>query len=341
MWKKRMGKGIMAYMALILLLNSFSLGAFAAESIRMDIPIVARGADCEAVIADANGNTLQTLALKKGVESSFTVECDGLKRFVYTVRLTDADTDDVIYDKTVYETAVTLYYRPSGELSGALEIRLAGDVAAPKKETAEFVNKVITPVSIDPPVKKRVEGSPKSDGTFTFVMTAVSNTAGLERMPMPNGAAEQRVTMQIIGSGEKEFGDIELKEEGVYTYAITEQKGDAAGYTYDTSVYNVIATVTRGENGLAVTTVRTKDGVETDDIVFTNVYTEPASSDTAGTTSTSSSGGDSGTGTGTSPRTGDERNLGFWIGSSAAVLLAILALAVYYIRQRRRDKRSK
>lgn len=42
--------------------------------------------------------------------------------------------------------------------------------------------------------------------------------------------------MNILGSGEKEFGVAEITKAGTYEYEITEVNTKAANYTYDTTV---------------------------------------------------------------------------------------------------------
>ena len=68
--------------------------ASAAETAQVHIPILAQGADCTAELTDLLGNRLQLLELKKGIPGEFVIECTGLMRFSYSVRLIDADTGE-------------------------------------------------------------------------------------------------------------------------------------------------------------------------------------------------------------------------------------------------------
>ena len=72
------------------------------ESVAVSIPVIAEGGDCTAELLDEDGNQLQTLALKDGVEDSFSLTCQGLGKHSYSIRLADVDSDTVSYDKTVY-----------------------------------------------------------------------------------------------------------------------------------------------------------------------------------------------------------------------------------------------
>ena len=337
MGNKRFKGLLLACLALALCLNALCLGALAEERMEVGIPVVAQGADCTVALQDAAGKEIKTIQLKAGENKLFTVLLDRLGSTEYTLRLKDADTDEINYDGTVFNISLTLYNKEDGELGHVLVIHLP-DTPKEKLETAKFVNiPKQTAVSIDPPVKKVVTGSPATSEVFTFVLRAVSNTAGLERMPMPKGSEAQQVTVQITGAGEKEFGPITFTRPGVYVYAVSEQRGSATGYTYDAAAYTVTATVTRGDGGLEETMTITRDGRAVDGITFTNAYTAPTATPTVKPTN---DGGSSSSGrTGTSPRTGDVRNLALWIGVSVALLLLIAALVAYYLRSRRRGRR--
>lgn len=127
------------------------------------------------------------------------------------------------------------------------------------------------PVTIDPPVKKVVKGNPSKNETFTFQMKAVTEGA-----PMPEGAKDGVLTMNIVGSGEKEFGVAEITKAGTYVYEITEVNTKAENYKYDTTVYKMTVEVKEVADGTQVKLVKTET-VEggNGQIVFTNTYEEP------------------------------------------------------------------
>ena len=145
----------------------------------------------------------------------------------------------------------------------------------------------------DPPVKKEITGDePAKAETFTFMLTAVSFEPDDDsakdltgNMPMPDGADGQKMTMDVKAGETKEFGKFDLVVTGVYTYTITEVKGDAEGYSYSDETHTIVYTVTKDEDG-SLNCVKTVDGneiepeKETDEenvskFTFTNVYTMP------------------------------------------------------------------
>ena len=161
---------------------------------------------------------------------------------------------------------------------GQLVAEVTSDDGAKAKFTNTFTPE---PVIIDPPVQKVVTGdTPATPATFTFQMKAITEGA-----PMPAGSADGIMTMQITGAGSKEFGEAEITETGTYVYEITELKGAAEGYTYDTKVYTLTVTVTQDDKGnLQKEEVYTVDGKEAESPVFTNKYEKPKIPTTGDTT---------------------------------------------------------
>jgi len=150
-------------------------------------------------------------------------------------------------------------------------------------EEGYTITNTFKPVWGDPPVGKEIIGDkPHKVETFTFKLKAVSTTAeGLSgKMPMPEAAnGAQEMTMEIEGTGTKEFGKFDMVKVGKYEYEISEVKGDAEGFTYDKTVYNLTYEVTAGENNELVLTTYV-DGKKVDEIdasyfTFTNEYTAP------------------------------------------------------------------
>ena len=93
---------------------------------------------------------------------------------------------------------------------------------------------------------------------------------------MPEAAGgESSMTLDITGSGTKEFGKITYTEPGEYSYTVTELAGDNPRCEYDGSVYRVTAIVTEDPETymLSVETVYEKDGEEVDTAVFKFVNT--------------------------------------------------------------------
>lgn len=128
------------------------------------------------------------------------------------------------------------------------------------------------PVSVDPPVKKVVKGSPKEAAKFTFQMKALA-----KEQPMPEGSVEGLKTLTITGSGSGEFGEIVFTMPGTYRYEITEKNEGIANYKYDESTYVLTFTVEDRSGELTVRTSVEKGGKTAEDVIFINQYTEPKS----------------------------------------------------------------
>ena len=106
-------------------------------------------------------------------------------------------------------------------------------------------------------------------------MKAESNTVELEEMPMPEGSEGQEKTVEIVGEGEYEFGDITFTLPGTYVYSIIEENTGAKNYKYDSSIYTVTYVITQEGSELVLERTIEKDGEEADDVVFTNEYKKP------------------------------------------------------------------
>ena len=125
-------------------------------------------------------------------------------------------------------------------------------------------------------VQKTLSGRDWKDGdSFTFTLTADEGT------PMPE---EDGRSVTITNESESKtavFGPITYEEAGVYSYTITETKGDIGGITYDTHPVKVTVTVTDNDfDGYLETTVTydnlsaiaDEDKEVTAAAAFTNVY---------------------------------------------------------------------
>ena len=63
------------------------------------------------------------------------------------------------------------------------------------------------------------------------MLRSVSNTAGVNPMPMPTAVGgKQSMTANVYRRGSIEFGEFELTKEGTYIYEITEVDGKLDGY---------------------------------------------------------------------------------------------------------------
>ena len=143
-------------------------------------------------------------------------------------------------------------------------------------ESNHVTHPMATPVTVDPPVTKAYAGNATdSDATFTFTLTQVSNTAGIESNPMPNDTDAKAVETKVTGQSTSEFGVITFLRPGTYVYKVTEVNDGQSDWTYDTETFTLTYVVELDGQELKVTGTITKaDGTEVDSATFTNTYTE-------------------------------------------------------------------
>ncbi|MBQ8015095.1 MAG: hypothetical protein IJ264_02800, partial [Clostridia bacterium] len=121
-------------------------------------------------------------------------------------------------------------------------------------------------------LKEGENDKPVKDGQFavTIKPDAGNDSSGYE---IPD-----KKTADVKPDGTFDLGEIKFIKPGTYSFTITEDKGDAAGYTYDSSEYVLIYTVEPDDsaNEFKITkTVLTKDGNPANEIEFLNRYETP------------------------------------------------------------------
>ena len=124
-----------------------------------------------------------------------------------------------------------------------------------------------TPVTVNPDLKKTVEGNPANPAKFTFNFKALD-----ANNPMPEGSVDGIKEATITGSGTTSIGNIEFKLPGTYVYELTEVQGAARGYTYDQTVYTFTYKVKDVNGDLQSELVITKGTEEVNTAELTNVY---------------------------------------------------------------------
>ena len=93
---------------------------------------------------------------------------------------------------------------------------------------------------------------------------------------MPAGSVLGKKVVTVNGAGEIDFGDIEFKAVGKYTYKVVELDTGLANYTYDKTEYTVVVDVTADANNQLVANYEIKKGTETvNDLTFNNKYEVP------------------------------------------------------------------
>ena len=123
--------------------------------------------------------------------------------------------------------------------------------------------------------------TPLTEGQFTFELRDKDGTV----LQTKTNDADGNVTFDEIkynlvkDAAYKDNTDKKVDDIGEYQYTVNEVKGDAAGYTYDDTIYTINATVTDAGNGtLTVTPVihsskATSEDATVTGMEFTNTYT--------------------------------------------------------------------
>ncbi len=199
------------------------------------------------LLKDSEGNTVSE-AVNAG--NSFTFEAlafDKVGTYTYTVSEVKGDKGGVTYDETVYTVTVTVTDNGEGKLVATVEggeaITFTNTYSAAKADVVISGSKVLT-------------GRDIIDGEFTFQLKD----------------ADGDVISEAVNAGNAfTFEALTFDQAGVYTYTVSEAKGDKGGVTYDATVYTVTVTVTDNGEGQLVATVAGGESIK-----FTNSYA-PAS----------------------------------------------------------------
>ena len=128
-----------------------------------------------------------------------------------------------------------------------------------------------------------------------------------------NGLVE---TAYNKGNGTFAFTTIPVAQAGEKVYTVKEVKGIADGMTYDTTVYTVKVTVTDQLDGtLKVEYTYQKGSQSVEGVHFTNTYTPPEDPD----------------------KTGDDMNIGLWIGIMTVSAICLVATAATGMKRKEFD----
>lgn len=196
--------------------------------------------------------------------------------YTYTVTEVKGDDEHMTYDESEFKITITVT-----DNEGQLKAEIEGD-------ELEFENEY-TPDLVDVVIEgtKTLTGRTLKEGEFTFELTD------------ENGD----VTEATNGADGSIVFNLGKKDEGTYTYTVTEVKGDDKDISYDKSEFTITVTV-KNENGVLKATVK-GNGFE-----FVNKYNPSPT-----------------------PHTGDNTNMWLWV---AIMLAAGLELAsLIYVRVRK------
>lgn len=223
-------------------------------------------------------NTSKTVPVAFGSSSSgdaFAFSTAGV--FEYDVKCTTTGDDALKVDTARYHVSMSIVEDGAAAVGLRLDKIVVKNVeTGDKPDGIAFNHTYAGPakpiVGYDPPVKKSIKGgAPADNATFRFLFKADEAS-----YPMPEGSSNGQRTVQVVGAGEAEIGEIEFTETGEYAYTVTEIDDGVAGYTYDKTEYRVLFTITEGEDGtLQLERQYLKDGKDAGDIAafeYVNQY---------------------------------------------------------------------
>lgn len=123
-----------------------------------------------------------------------------------------------------------------------------------------------------------VESSPTVDGGITINKTLSPTELTAEQfsftlMPLGDAPAPASTTATNAADGSVSFGNITFNEVGTYEYTLAETNAGAAGYTYDTHTYTLVATVTANADTNALEVTWSAKDSTSKAIAFSNTYT--------------------------------------------------------------------
>jgi len=341
-------------LAILMLLMSMAVPVLAAEEAqKVEVPVEVT---FEGTPASADTVTIQLTAQTEGAplpeggsdgvyqetingsgSITLVLEFTEVGVYSYTIKQLPGSDSQATYDKTEYKLTVFVTKNEDGTIGTTTVLE---NDKEEKLATASFHNvypaavEEILPARLDPPVKKLVvsaNGVIPAASPFVFAMVPADKS-----YPMPDNREATRdpatggLYMTQYGPGEYEFGWMYFDENDVgntYTYRIYEVSGSDGRYRYDAMLYTMTVVVSLEGNQVVLdVTYQDQTGKNVDEAVFTNFFqntvvpppTPPTPPDrpTPPTPSIPT------------PRTGDNTNLGIWIGllviSAVGILVAVL-----------------
>ena len=127
-------------------------------------------------------------------------------------------------------------------------------------------------ISVKLPVKVLISGSvPPQAETFQIIMTADDPS-----YPMPAGATGGVSVLEVKGGESGTFPEMVYDHVGIYTYTVRQEHGSVVKARYDSTVYNMVVTITNSDDYSALVAtvalhVKTSDK-KPDNVLFENIY---------------------------------------------------------------------
>ena len=188
------------------------------------------------------------------VDASFgEIEFDKAGKYEYTITETDDGIDGVTYDTTAHKVVVTVTKAEDATNALSAVVKYDGEDALIVTNTFESGKATLQ-------ATKSFNDWGKAD-SFTFNLEAADKKSPL---PAKTTAIATKAAPTAV------FGEIEYDKAGIYNYTITEVNDGVDGVSYDTTVHNVVVTVTKGERNKLSTSVKYD---EKDSLIITNTFT--------------------------------------------------------------------
>ena len=206
-------------------------------------------------LSDSKGTVLKTVANdENGIVDFGQLTFDKVGNYTYVINETKDNLGGVTYDQSQYYVDIEIK-----DINGQLTATSTSIYDSHRNAVESIIfnntyNAKATEVTLG--ATKKLNGRALKDNEFTFELTD------------QNGQVVEKVQNDV--NGNIQFSTLTFDKAGTYTYTISEVKGDDKDITYDNSKKNVTVTVT--DDGLG----QLNAVVASDELVFTNTYTQPA-----------------------------------------------------------------
>ncbi|MBQ8303534.1 MAG: hypothetical protein IJX79_01085 [Clostridia bacterium] len=190
---------------------------------------------------------------------------DTAGEFDYVITEVDTGIGGFTYDTARYEITVKVTDSAAVLTAEIISFKKVTDSNETDAREIVFDNKYsATPATVAVNGTKLLTGKTMEANEFEFILSAATTGA-----PTPAYS-----TAQNDAKGKFTFGDITFTTAGTFVYNIVETEGSDSHYTYDKSVYTLTVTVTDNSEGtLSASYALTKNGADSSEIVFSNIYT--------------------------------------------------------------------
>ena len=179
-----------------------------------------------------------------------TITYDKAGTYEYTITEEAGRIPGVTYDNSPHKVLISVTKDETNELSAAVSYDGQDTLVVENRYEAE-------PVTVVFDSRKTVEGQPKNNISFRFILKETTE------------GADYQDELVITGEGSGSFKPIRFESAGVYTFEISEEIGSLQGWTYDSRIYKVTVTVTDDGSGQLTAAV---EGLEEGTAEFCNTY---------------------------------------------------------------------